>query len=448
MIIQIAYDMTGIQINLADVTARPDNVPTVELTGCRPLSPVRMEHSFTDDSGTVWRSYANMYADTFGSASNVSTPSHQGTYRDIDPLGFAWSMIPVDAEAAPTLAERYKRYPSTQPAFRNPYGPIDITMTAYVGDQKVASAIYERHQIAPDIDIIDVNDDGLRGVYYAPHTPTKKEGIIVMGGSSGGIDRYWARHVASLGYNVLNLAFFNYPGLPDTCTQIPLEYFKKAIDWLKHRTGTDRVGLQGASRGGEAVLLIASTFPDDIACTVSYVPMHVMTGGFVPGKTDSISAWTLKGADLPYAYTPVPTAEDCRARGIDLSRGLPVVPFFFDLIDEAEKDENAWIPLEKATAPILMITARDDAIWACSHGAERALDRIAKYGGTAKAEHLAFDGAGHILPPTGAITSLSTSVYHEHAGLLIALGGTPAVNAHAGDKAWQRVAQFYAENLA
>ncbi|MEM8986739.1 MAG: acyl-CoA thioester hydrolase/BAAT C-terminal domain-containing protein [Pseudomonadota bacterium] len=268
-----------------------------------------------------------------------------------------------------------------------------------------------------------------------------------MGGSSGGLDHYWARHVASRGYNVLNLAYFNYPGLPDTCTNLPLEYFKTAIDWLKHRTGANRVGIQGASRGGEAVLLITTAFPEDIACTVSYVPMHITTGGFIPETTENVASWTLNGEDIPYVYTPVPTEEECRARGIDLGRGLPIAPFYYDFIAEAEKNEDMWIPIERSTAPLLMVTAKDDAIWACSYGAERVKERIAKYNGSVKAEHLAFDGAGHLMPPEGTITSLSTSVYHQHGRILIALGGTPAVNAHAGEKAWRRTIDFYAEHL-
>ena len=357
-------------------------------------------------------------------------------------------MVPEDARKASSLAERYRLYPTAQPIFDDMHRPIDVDLNATVGGEHVARSRYVRYQIAPDVQVSEVNDGGIRGLFYCPTTPKKKTGIIVMGGSGGGVDRYWARSVASNGYAVLNLAYFAFPGLPDNLVNIPLEYFKTAIDWLKARTGTKKVGLQGASRGGEAVLLIASTYPDDIACTVAYVPMHVVISGLVPGSPTIVPSWTLGGEALPCAPTSVPTTNELRAKGISLARGLPATPYYLHILQQAESDGRIWIPVERIRTPILMVTATDDAMWPCSWGAERVRNRIKSHRGPAVAEHLRLEGAGHISPPPGTITSLSTSLYHHHARAIVAAGGTPALNASAGARAWRRVLDFYEEHLS
>ena len=411
------------------------------------MEPVRIVASFTDDNKAEWRSHTLMYTDCFNLASNTETAAQSGTYDGVDSAGFFWSMIPEEAEKAPTLEARYKLFPSGQPVFSDPYCRIKVAFSVYTGDTVIARTTHEKHQIAPDIDITEINDRGVRGVYFAPRNPLAREGVIVMGGSGGGIDRYWARHVASLGYRVLNLAYFNYQGLPDNLVRLPLEYFKKAIDWMKQQTGAGRVALQGASRGGELVLILASTWPDDVACVVSYVPMHLMISGLAPGSQEPVSSWTLRGEEKPFVPVHVPTVDMCRERGISLDRGIPVTPFYLEALQAAESDERVWIPVEQATAPILLVSATDDAIWPCSYGAERIIDRNKKYGGTAPVEHLRLKGAGHITPPPGTITSLSTSLYHQHARQLIAVGGSPAVNARSGAEAWRRVVDYYCEHL-
>lgn len=434
---EIAGEVTG-----------PTAVPNVVLQGLDPMTPIGIEASMRDDNDTVWRSRADMYADVTGVVSSGGSASHGGTYRNLDPLGLAWSMMPEGIEKAASIEERYRLFPSAQPVFDDSHKTIDIDVQAVVDGKTVASTRYVKRQISPDIAVHEVGDDGVRGLFYAPATPAKNTAIIVMGGSGGGIDRYWARAVASEGHFVLNLAYFAFPGLPDNLANIPLEYFKQAIDWLKARTGTAKVALQGASRGGEAVLLIASTYPDDVAGVVAYVPVHLVVSGLVPGSSAIVPSWTLNGAPLPCVPTPVPTAEDSRARHISLARGLAVAPFYREALQNAESDDRFWIPVERIRAPILMITATDDAIWPCSWAAERAKSRIESRGASAHVEHLALQGAGHITPPPGTVTSLSTSVYHVHARELIAIGGTPAVNAAAGARAWRRTVDFYAEHLS
>src|SRR4029453_14100268 len=77
--------------------------------------------------------------------------------------------------------------------------------------------------------------------------------MIVLPGSQGGVPGP-GNHpggLASHGYVVLALAYFNAEGLPPLLQNIPLEYFATAVDWLKSQASVDpgRIGVFGPSRG-------------------------------------------------------------------------------------------------------------------------------------------------------------------------------------------------------
>jgi hypothetical protein len=105
----------------------------------------------------------------------------------------------------------------------------------------------------------------LTATYYYQEDSTQQPPIIFVGGSSGGnfYDNYqnYAEDIVNLGYNLLNLAYFDYNSsgkIPNKLHHIPLEYFKKAMDWMESQPQTNRgqFAVIGYSRGGEAALLL------------------------------------------------------------------------------------------------------------------------------------------------------------------------------------------------
>jgi len=90
------------------------------------------------------------------------------------------------------------------------------------------------------------------GVLYLPAKGGPFPGVIILGGSEGGLFEPRARAFAANGFAALTLAYFGYPNLPDELVEIPLEYFERAIAWMKAQPGIDaaRLGLVGGSKGG------------------------------------------------------------------------------------------------------------------------------------------------------------------------------------------------------
>jgi dienelactone hydrolase len=116
----------------------------------------------------------------------------------------------------------------------------------------------------------------------------------LYGGSTGGLGMApLARAFASYGYPALALAYFKAPGLPRQLRDIPLEYFERAIRFVKAQPGVSRVVVCGASRGGEAALLLGATYPSLVNGVIALVPAYQVNFG-----------WTLRGKEIPYD-TPI-----------------------------------------------------------------------------------------------------------------------------------------------
>jgi dienelactone hydrolase len=270
----------------------------------------------------------------------------------------------------------------------------------------------------------------------------------VISGSDGGIASasMFGEPLAALGYVVLSLAYFAMDGLPVDLVEVPLEYFKRAIDWLRAHPAVDadRLALLGHSRGGEGALVIAATYPQ-IRLVVANVPSHVVWNGIHPVPGTKVSAWSLNGVGLPYlslAHRP----EDgkwCEAFE-DSLRGA-----------SAAQIEAAEILVERINGPILFVSGTNDGIWPSTLMSERAIERLRRHAFRFDVEHARYEDAGHavLLPPYRvgpASNPWPSSMYTPprwSAGQMPAMGGTSEGNRLARADAWPRMVRFLGEHL-
>jgi len=260
----------------------------------------------------------------------------------------------------------------------------------------------------------DVREAGLVGRFFLPAGENPAPGVLVLGGSEGGLPAYLEREaalLASRGHAALALAYFkgryfepeDAEGLPDTLTRVPLEYFGEALRWLGGREGVrgDRLGVLGHSRGGELALLLGATYPE-IKAAVSYVG-----GGVVLSSPEGDEpAWTYRGEPLPR----LPSAEDLSS--------------FTE-----EELEGARIPVERTNGPVLLIGAGDDAVWPSGRYSRIAYESLGRNGRPHNLDGLAvYPEAGHAL---GA-------PYVPTGGDLPRYGGTAEANARANEDSWKK----------
>ena len=166
----------------------------------------------------------------------------------------------------------------------------------------------------------EVRQNGLVGVVFhptpAPGSAPELPGVLTLGGSEGGLHEREAELLAEQGYVGFALAYYGLPGLPDVLKEIPLEYFATALEYLRGHSHTDphRIGIVGGSKGGEAALLTAATFPDirAVACLAGSgyltqgISQSIYTGSFQEIMTTAVACWTYQGRELPYLPNTLP----------------------------------------------------------------------------------------------------------------------------------------------
>jgi dienelactone hydrolase len=169
---------------------------------------------------------------------------------------------------------------------------------AEVDGMPVVTAQALRLPVPDGVGRSDVRDHGLVGTLYYPEGVDPLPGVLMLGGAEGGMHEDDAALLAAHGYAALALAYYGMPGLPATAQDIPLEYFGHALAYIQRhpRVRADRLAVMGGSKGGEAALLVAATFPQ-VRAAISVVGSGLVTQG--------ISQDVLTGSLLEILSTPV-----------------------------------------------------------------------------------------------------------------------------------------------
>ena len=111
--------------------------------------------------------------------------------------------------------------------------PLSIDFVAEISGRTVARAQATRLHVAKGVGTTVVRERDLSGLFFRPADDCARPGVLVLGGSSGGLafSAQVAALLASRGYASLALAYFGAENLPPHLVDIPLEYFATALDW-------------------------------------------------------------------------------------------------------------------------------------------------------------------------------------------------------------------------
>jgi len=417
------------RIELSAHSVLADEEIGIRLAGFPAQTQVKVSAMMTDDLGRLWSSEATFTADEEGCADLATRTPELGTYRTADAMGLIWSMALDPEEKDLSLFAKTDLEPTT------------IQLAAALSGHPKATATLEQIHIAEGVERIPVRENGLRGMYFAPPGDGPYPAVVVIGGSGGGLQEGQAALFASHGIAALALAYFAFEDLPAVLVDIPLEYFKTAVDWVSDRQEVDaeKIAFLGKSRGGEVALQLGSMFPE-IRAVISYVPSHVIWSGIGDQERGASFAWTYQGEGIPYMPNRM-TQE--QAIEIFSKPRIPLTPMFLINLEDEAAVERTAIPVERINGPVLLISGKDDQMWPSALMSDAVMARLSAKGHDYADRHLSYEDAGHmILTPYRATTR--TYSRHPVTGQVYAFGGTPEGYAAACKDSWAQVLEFLA----
>ena len=294
-----------------------------------------------------------------------------------------------------------------------------------------AKAAFERIEIVePGPNGRRIAEDGLFANYFPANGPGQHPGILVLGGSEGGLGeggRQGALALQREGYSVLVPSYFGAPGQPRHLERIPLETFDRALAWLAARPEIDpeKIVLAGVSKGAEAALLVATRHPE-LRAVVAGVPSSVVWPGIRFTTLNMGSSWTLDGRPLPFLpYGPF------RLRMLTGDIGV----VYRDGIKKLDAHPDAAIPIEEIEAPVLLVCGEKDELWP-SCPMSRQLEARAARLGAPPIRVMSFPDAGHggVGPPLEADDPRRNELGR--------MGGTADANNAARADGWPKIVEF------
>ena len=401
----------------------------VRITGVPDEQTVTVRAAMVDSDSVRWES-VNRFRPRDGVVDLAEHAPVSGTYDVASRMGFVWSMTPAENDTGrPLMFATSSLEPST------------IDLTVHVGDETLERRL-TRRTLRPGVRRVEVREDGLVGTLFLPENASELPAVVILGGSGGGLEEREVALLASEGYVTLALAYFEAEGLPETLSNIPLEYFDTGIEYLQGlpEVDADRIAVLGASRGGELALLLGATFRQ-IKGVIAIVGSGLVWRSCCPPGDDP--AWTLGGEPVPH-MTATADSELERRFFEDLGAGKPVAwaPVARSMMErELARRSDAIIAVERTNGPILMLSGAEDALWPSGPLSEVARQRLELHDFPFPYEHISYPDAGHSFPPPYMPATLSQNPNR------FLRGGSTEGTARAMEEAWRRILEFLDESL-
>jgi dienelactone hydrolase len=400
-------------ITITPESALVDEELNLEIKQLHPLEEISLEATSKDQHGVKWSSKQYFIADS------------KGNLKIFNPLSLIYSMEPHNDSVG---------------LFTPPFSSLEIQLKVY---NKKGSLIckntFQRKLFNDDIEQQFIDNGDIKAWLCMPKEIKSSIVVVSLSGSNGGYSGTRARLLASKGIPSLALAYFGKKGLPKTLKEIPLEYFKKAFDFLKSNPSTSSLPIIviGESRGGELALLLGSYFPKDVKGVVAYVPSNFVWGGIPQHQS---SAWTYNNEPLPCILPSQKSAGKALSKKQQF-KAISPLSIAIESINNTpeEKQLAATIPIENFKGPLLLISGKDDQMWPSSSSCQLITEELSIKG--FDVEHLDYEGTGHNITFPGMPTTTKT-FWHPFAKSWFILGGNAKDSYEASKDSWEKILEF------
>lgn len=311
----------------------------------------------------------------------------------------------------------------------------EITVTVDADGTKLGSTTVRRKFGDSGVSTREVDSNEFVGTVYYPPGEGQNPAVLALHGSGGQPAHATARLLASHGFVVLALHYFDWRGrheiLPRELVDVPLTFVEAAAGWLldDSRVEGSRVGVWGASKGGEYALLAGARL-DTVGPVVSVNGSGVVWQGFSQGQTGERSSWSAEEA-VPY----VPYTDD---RSVwDETPPMELEPAYSASYREASQADidRATIGVESIDGKVLLVSSGDDSMWDSVTLQGIAADRLDRHG--CVYEHLVYEDAGHAINHPYMPTTNRTQSKQ------FVMGGTQTGYARAEREYWPKAVETF-----
>ncbi|VDM61937.1 unnamed protein product [Angiostrongylus costaricensis] len=352
-------------------------------------------------------------ADERGEINISKSAPLRGTYSGVRPMGLFESLTPCEDF-------RFGSYCKCTPP-----DPFNFTLELRNSTGEILQSTHlMKRWLHPYVARIEIEEGGIYGTLFKPPGDGPFPSIIDISGTGGGINEQKGAALASEGFCVLCLAFFQYKTLTKNLNDLDLDYFKNAINWMtSQKFVPGEIGLQGVSFGGLLVHLIAIRNPKVVAvCSIN--------GGHVLAEVTKIKE---HGEYLPYVKE--------RSEFVHF---VNQTMFCNKCFENLRVTPEADIGIETAprTTAFRFVTSLDDYSTPtvfCTRLLEEALRNSSHY------VEVDFVPGGHLMDPP--YFPCHQAVYSKLAGTIQAYGGEPSQHGASQSKVWSNTIAFFKQFL-
>ena len=385
----------------------------------------------------TWHSQASFEADAQGVVDLSQQAPVSGSYQGVSSMGLIWSQEPSVPSAAVVFPD-------------NVLEALVTTIEVQTQNQGLLKGTLIQRLAREGVQRIEVREEGLVGTLFLPEGEGPWPAVMILNGSGGGINEPRAALYASHDYMAFALAYFKAPGLSDYISNTPLEYFKQGLDWLRreHKPYKNFVALNGQSRGGELVLLLASLYPKDVSAVIAYVPGAVVHSGqnaADPAVGREGPAWLLNGQPITHVWQDNKTATWAPFdQGPAPHRHEKAI---LTALQDKDAVARARIKVENIQAPIIMLSGTDDGSWPSSLYSQMVYEKLQEVGFAYDVQWVDTPDAGHsIIFPYVPTTQLTYT--HPVSKRISTSGGRADRNALSDEDSWNTIKPFLQKAVA
>ncbi|MCC8182108.1 MAG: hypothetical protein LIO45_03895 [Clostridiales bacterium] len=242
-------------------------------------------------------------------------------------------------------------------------------------------------------------EHGFTGHLVVPDQLSDKAVIVIMGGEKSllpGIKI--AERFADYGITGLAVSLFGAAGLPDSPDRIPLEMVESAVRCLADR-GYAHISTYGMSIGSIFAAL-AAIYIGGIENVILVSPTHVPFEGTDRSQKHMTghSVAAFRGVDVPFVSAELSNGKAARYQKTSHAR-YPVMGMwisYYNAYQDKARERQAFLPLEKSDARILLIAGDRDEAWPSAYSVRKIEAYLTEKGYAKDVKAVIYENVSHL----------------------------------------------------